>query len=69
MSYPCHLFFIFIFIFIITDHVISLKLVLYVLKVLDDNVDEETNNFQMAKVQLHGILSLCFFCQFQPGFA
>ena len=50
MSYLCDLFFIFIFIFIITNHIISLKqthlffahFLEFVLLILDNNIDEES---------------------------
>ena len=77
ISYLCDLFFIFIFICIMINRLISwiqthcfayyLK---YALLFLDDNVDEDVNNFQIVKVQPHGNAShLLDFCQFQPGIA
>ena len=60
MSYLCYLFFHFIFIFIVinrmnTDALALLLIFQNVLLILDDNVDEKLNNFQIAKFQLQGV--------------
>ena len=60
MSYLCDLFFIFIFIFITINRIISWiqKLAYfweYVLLFLDDDVMKNVNNFQISKVQPQGV--------------
>ena len=62
MSYICDLFFIFSLIFIVINHITSLKqaklffviFLEYLLLPLDDNVDEKVNDFQIAKIQPQG---------------
>ena len=60
--YLCDLFFIISLFFIVINHIASLKqtylffvnFLEYLLLFLDDKVDENTNNFQMTKVQPEG---------------
>ena len=63
MSYICDLFFSFSLIFIVINHINTFKQVfvfLYILLgylqlFLDDNMDEESECFQIAKVQSQGV--------------
>ena len=63
MSYICDLFFNFSLIFIVINHINTFKQVfafLYILLgylqlFLDDNMDEESECFQIAKVQSQGV--------------
>ena len=63
MSYICDLFFIFSFVFVVIDHITSLKQthLFFVrfsehrLLFLDDNVDEKSEQFQIANVQPQGV--------------
>ena len=71
MSYLCDLFFIFIFIFIMINRMNANTLVILLIfqnmsyYFLDHYVMRNVNNFQIAKVQSQGFLSICLtFCQF-----
>ena len=63
MSHLCDLFFIFSLIFIVINHITSLKqthlffenFLEYLLLVLDNKVDKKGNNFQIAKGQPQGV--------------
>ena len=63
MSYLCDLFLIFSLIFIFINHITALKqthlafvqFLKYLLLSLDDKVDEESEYFQIAKVQPQGV--------------
>ena len=63
MSYLCNPFLTFNLIFILINHIISLKqkhlffvhFLEYLILVLDDNMDKKVLNFQIAKIQPHGI--------------
>ena len=79
MPYLCDLFFIFSFLFIIINHIISLKqrhlffahFLEYLILVLDHNMDEEREDFSNIKSSASGFfLSFCLiFCQIEPGVA
>ena len=78
-SYICDLLLIFTIVFIVINHIMSLKqthwffleVLEYLLLFLDDNMDEENESFfQYQMFCLRVLLSFClFFCQFQPSFA
>ena len=77
MSYLCDLFFIFSLIFIVINHITSIKqthlffaqFLEYLLLFQDNKVDEENQYFSNSKSSASGccLAFAWFFCQFQPG--
>ena len=78
MSYLYDLFLIFFLVFIIINYIIWLKQIHLIfayffaclLLILDDNMDEESEQFSNKKVEPQGLLSFCLiFDQIQPSVA
>ena len=75
ISYLCDLFFIFSLIFIVINHIPSLKQSHFFLHFLEDLLifldnNKKANIFKKWKFNLWVMLSFCLiFCQFQPGVA